>query len=77
MNERIERCLEIEMWKFRNSTMTNGNTAHVYRYHLSVPHAISFRVAWGDGYLHIPLGVGYCTLQVEGSFHNLYFGDGQ
>lgn len=28
MNERIERSLEIEMWKFRYSTMTNCNTAH-------------------------------------------------
>ena len=28
MNERIERYPRIEMWKFRNSTMTNSNTAH-------------------------------------------------
>ena len=44
--------LEIEMWKFQNSTMTNCNTAHA----MGLLYLFLYR---GEG-VDIPFGVGYC-----------------
>lgn len=47
MNERIERYLEIEMWKFRNSTEMTYNAAHAMDYCiLSYRMEMIYLLAW-------------------------------
>lgn len=56
---------EIEMWKFQ---FNYDKLQYRSRYGIIV----SFPKWRGN---NISFGVGYCMLLVEGSFHNLYFGD--
>lgn len=69
MNERIERCLEIGMWKFQNSV---GHTVH-YRSRILWYHCIrSSRPPFIGGVgqrmfftIYLSTSVGYCLLHTE------------